>query len=359
MSANRSRDRDRGFDDSPVVAGELAPLRPWLDRRGQDVIEISVNEPGQVWVEHAGDNGYSVHRVPAISLEWARTLCHWLANYNGLGFHADLEVLSCRMPGGHRFHAVLGRQNVASSIAITIRLRRDIECDSRAFGWAPGRSFAAPATSATAAAVEPPGTLEWLLELVAAGVPVLISGGTSSGKTTFTNNIVLPAIPESRRVITIEDTHELYPPHRNRVQLLVNRVDSGHNRVTWGHMIDSVTRLNGDTVIVGELAVENAYPLLRLLNTGHSSFVTTVHANDPLEALEAFRRNIELAGRNAAGAISFLARTLGAVVQLVHDGHHRKIATIAPIADLPWRDLIDETGTAAALTRLAGREAAA
>ena len=124
----------------------------------------------------------------------------------------------------------------------------------------------------------------------------------------------------------------------------------------YSHLIDSVTRLNPDTVLVGELSVDNALPCLRLLNTGHTSFVSTVHANDCLEALEAFRLNIEIGGGSARGAVAFLARTIVGVLHLVHDGHDRRISAIERLADLPWQNLVDESGQAGALARIAAMQ---
>ena len=342
------------LDEIPLLGPQLAPLRRWL--RNRNVIEISINEPGRVWVQEAG-TGYRAHIERDLDEAWALDTCKFLANWNRIRFREDLPVLGCRMPGGHRFHAVLGRENVVSGIAISIRSRRDIEVRRESYGWEPGRDFSARAADAGRTEPAPPaaaavGSLEWIEWLVARGFPVLVSGGTSTGKTTFVNKILIPRIPENNRVITVEDTHELYPEHGNRVQLLVNRVE-GRNLVTYQHLIDSVTRLNPDTVIVGELSVDNAYPCLRMLNMGHASFLATVHANNPLEALEAFRRNIELSGQASIGAIAFLARTLEGVVQLVHDGDRRRIAAIERVGALDWRALVDETGTAAALTRLA------
>ena len=338
--------------DDPLLNEQFRPIWPWL--RGRTAVEISINEPGRVWVQDA-EKGYELfRRAPEVTTEWARRLCKYLANYNGLGFHDDLPVLACRIPGGHRFHAVLGRENVVSGIAISIRLKRDLKVTAEDYGWSPGRDFSTglsrPVESDRPAGGRPedsPGRLEWILDQVAGGAPVMVAGGTASGKTTFVNQILLPAIPAHHRVITIEDTQELYPGHHNRVQLLVNRVE-GRNKVTYRHMIDSVLRLNPDTVILGELSVDNALAALRLLNIGHRSFLTTVHANTPLDALDVFRRNIQLTGQPVRDTLSFLSRTLGGVIQLVHDGQARKIAAIARAADLPWHQLIDDSAVSAA-----------
>ena len=353
--------QEPGLDDIPLLGEQLAPLRRWLRRREQDIVEISVNEPGRLWIQHATD-GYEDHRAPEITIRWAEDLCRFLAHHNGLSFEADLPVLGCRMPEGHRFHCVLGRENVVSGIAMSLRVKRKLGREAADYGWEPEKNFSRHTGLSLGPAPRggghPAGTLEWFRSLVAEGHPVLVAGGTSTGKTTFVNNIILPEIPLDRRVITVEDSQELDPPHPNKVQLLVNRVE-GRNRVTYSHLIDSVTRLNPDSVLVGEISVDNAAPCLRLLNTGHSSFVSTVHANDCLESLEAFRLNIQLAGRPAGGTVAFLARTLAGVLHLVHDGQKRSISAIERLSDLPWQDLVDETGQAGALARLAAQQPAA
>ena len=144
----------------PLLARELEPIAPWLGRNR--VIEISINEPGRVWVEEA-EHGYRAHRAPAIDEDWAEGLCNFLANVNRITFTRDLQVLACRLPGGHRFHAVLGRENVVSGMAISIRNRRDIAVGREDYGWTPGRDFsggaALPGPAPPAAPPAPPGTL--------------------------------------------------------------------------------------------------------------------------------------------------------------------------------------------------------
>lgn len=331
----------------------LKPLDRFLQKR--DVIELSINEPGRVWLEIAG-RGYEVHRAPEITLQWCERAIKQLAFNSGMGFSTEKPIVACRTPGGHRLQALISPENVVSGVAISIRLARSISVDWPDFGV---EDLGVPIRGARYdegplwRSEHPTGSVNWLRDLIVQGAPVLIVGGTSTGKTTFLNNLVLPLIPRHFRVLTVQDVPEIRVPHENRVELTVPRVHQPNkSRLRYQDIIDNVNRLNPSTVILGELSVDNAYGAIRLLNMGESSFVATLHANTPLEALEAFRRNIELSGASATGAVALLSRAIGAIVQLgVEEGGGRVVKEIVPAAELPWRRVVDETGSSEDLRR--------
>ena len=115
---------------------------------------------------------------------------------------------------------------------------------------------------------------------------ILVSGGTSSGKTTLLNAFV-QKIPASERLIVIEKPSELQ---------LLNRVNAvrweaidglpGRAEVTVGHLLSAALRHRPDRIIVGEVRGSTAYDLLQALNTGHSGTFSTVHADNAVGALE-------------------------------------------------------------------------
>ena len=300
--------------------------------RKQGAIEISINGPGNIWLQTP--SGYERQSLKGFEPdpEWARRLCSYLANSNGLVFTDNSPALGCVMPGGHRFQAVLGSENVASGFAISIRVKRRTTLEAKDWGWTADRTF--PAMNRAGPRNAPlsgdSATLEHILEAIRQGKAVLVSGGTGTGKTTFLNKVLMPVIPENRRVVTLEDTREVDVLQPNSVSLLVSRSREGHGlRMTYADAIDAVTRLNPDVVIPGEVSVDNAYPVVRLLNTGHSCLISTIHANNPLEAFEAFRRNIELAGHHPHGVVEFLSRAIAGIVQLSFNHETRKPGIVA------------------------------
>lgn len=112
---------------------------------------------------------------------------------------------------------------------------------------------------------------------------ILISGGTSSGKTTIARAL-LSMCHEHERLVTIEDAIELRPTHRNCVALIASRRD-GSDRST-AKLLESSLRMRPDRLIVGELRGAEAYNFLEAINTGHPGSISTVHADSPKLALE-------------------------------------------------------------------------
>jgi type IV secretion system protein VirB11 len=125
---------------------------------------------------------------------------------------------------------------------------------------------------------------------------IIISGGTSTGKTTFTNAALL-AIPVHERLITVEDAREVQlPNHHNRVHLLASKGGQGRAKVTTQDLIEACLRLRPDRIIVGELRGAEAFSFLRAINTGHPGSISTLHADTPTMALEQLKLMVMQAG---------------------------------------------------------------
>ena len=127
--------------------------------------------------------------------------------------------------------------------------------------------------------------LGFLEMAIAHRVSMIVSGGTSSGKTTFLNAL-FKAIPASERLISLEDTRELRPPHDNYVPLVASKGDQGLARVSIQQLLEASLRMRPDRIFLGELRGEEAFTFLRAINTGHPGSMTTVHADSPAGAYE-------------------------------------------------------------------------
>src|ERR1044072_7513680 len=114
---------------------------------------------------------------------------------------------------------------------------------------------------------------------------ILVSGGTSTGKTTFLNAL-LREVPPEERLILIEDTPELKVHHENAVGLLAARSELGEAQVSANDLVAASLRMRPDRIILGELRGEEAYAFLRAINTGHPGSMTTVHADGAERAIE-------------------------------------------------------------------------
>jgi pilus assembly protein CpaF len=116
---------------------------------------------------------------------------------------------------------------------------------------------------------------------------ILISGGTSTGKTTLLNAIGA-TLPPDDRIVVIEDTAELHLPHQNLVRLEARRKQRDLPAVTIRDLLKASLRHRPDRIIVGEVRGGEAYDLLEALNTGHAGSLSTIHANSAAQALHRF-----------------------------------------------------------------------
>ncbi|MCB2081632.1 MAG: P-type DNA transfer ATPase VirB11, partial [Rickettsiales bacterium] len=114
---------------------------------------------------------------------------------------------------------------------------------------------------------------------------LVISGGTSSGKTTFANAI-FQSIPMGERLITVEDAREIHLVQPNRVHLLVSKGGQGRAKITTQDQIEACLRLAPSRIIIGELRGAEAFSFLRAVNTGHPGSIATLHADTPKLAFE-------------------------------------------------------------------------
>ena len=122
---------------------------------------------------------------------------------------------------------------------------------------------------------------------------VLVSGGTSSGKTTVARHL-LSHIGEDERIVTIEDALELFPQQQNVVAMLADRkVDSPRNPA---RLLEAALRLRPDRIILGEIRGTEALPYIEAINTGHGGSVSTIHAETAVTAIDRLAMMVLQAG---------------------------------------------------------------
>ena len=139
-------------------------------------------------------------------------------------------------------------------------------------------------------------TVDFLQRCIAAQLNVLISGGTGSGKTTLLNALSA-AIPDSERIVTIEDAAELAlkQAHVLRLEGRPKNIE-GQGEVTIRDLVRNALRMRPDRIIVGEVRGAEALDMLQAMNTGHDGSITTVHANAPRDALARVETMVLMAG---------------------------------------------------------------
>ena len=144
---------------------------------------------------------------------------------------------------------------------------------------------------------------------------ILISGGTSSGKTTIARAL-LAMSHKDERLVTIEDAVELRPEHRNVVALVASRRE-GSDRST-AKLLESSLRMRPDRLIVGELRGAEAYNFLEAINTGHPGSISTIHADSPKLALERIALMVMQTGvrLNRNDIIEYAKQTIDLIIQV-------------------------------------------
>ncbi|MBC7859926.1 MAG: CpaF family protein [Burkholderiaceae bacterium] len=178
------------------------------------------------------------------------------------------------------------------------------------------------------------GMLEGLCK---AKVNMVISGGTGAGKTTLLN-ILSGFIPPAERIVTIEDAAELQlqQPHVVRMETRPTNIE-GKGEITQRALVRNALRMRPDRIIIGEVRGAEAVDMLQAMNTGHDGSLTTIHANNPRDALSRLENMIGMANLNLPhkAARQQIASAITVVIQVLRliDGK-RKITSIQEITGL-------------------------
>ena len=182
-----------------------------------------------------------------------------------------------------------------------------------------------------------PGMGELLKATVRARLNILISGGTGSGKTTLLNALSA-FIPPEERIVTIEDAAELQllQPHVVRLETRPPNIE-GRGQVNQRDLVRNSLRMRPDRIIVGEVRGDEVLDMLQAMNTGHDGSVTTIHANNPRDALYRLETLMLLSGVNlpTAAMREQISAGLDVVIHVsrMSDGS-RRITSISEIVGM-------------------------
>ncbi|MFZ0480849.1 MAG: CpaF family protein [Terriglobales bacterium] len=181
------------------------------------------------------------------------------------------------------------------------------------------------------------GMLDLLSAMVKGRLNLLISGGTGAGKTTLLN-VLSGYIPNSERIVTIEDAAELQLKQEHVVRLETRPPNiEGKGAVRMRQLVINSLRMRPDRIVVGEVRGEEAFDMLQAMNTGHEGSLTTVHANSPRDALNRVENMVSMANLNIPERAirQQVANAIHAVVQIARlsDGT-RKVITVSEIVGM-------------------------
>jgi pilus assembly protein CpaF len=252
------------------------PLEPLL--RDPEVTEIMVNRADSIFIERGG----KIHRTNLrfSGEEHLRRTIDRIVSRVGRRVDEASPMVDARLPDGSRVNAVLPPITL-DGCSLTIR-----KFASEPFQ---ARDLVAMGTLT-------PSSAEVLSACVRGRLSILISGGTGSGKTTSLN-VLSSFIPDSERIITVEDAAELQlsQPHVLRMESRPANVE-GFGEVTIRDLVRNCLRMRPDRIIVGEVRDAAALDMLQAMNTGHDGSISTVHANSPRDALSRIETMVLMAG---------------------------------------------------------------
>jgi pilus assembly protein CpaF len=295
----------------------LGPLEPLL--KDHTISDILVNRFDRVYIERAGkleitglsfkDNTHLMQIIERIVSRVGRRV------------DESSPMVDARLADGSRVNAII------PPLAI------DGPCLSiRRFGREP---LTARQMIENQTLTEP--MLELLSAMVKGRLNILVSGGTGAGKTTLLN-VLSGYIPNSDRIVTIEDAAELQLKQEHVVRLETRPPNiEGKGAVRQRQLVINSLRMRPDRIVVGEVRGEEAFDMLQAMNTGHEGSLTTVHANSPRDALARVENMVSMANLNIPerAVRHQLASALHAVVQIARmaDGT-RKVITISEVVGM-------------------------
>jgi pilus assembly protein CpaF len=295
----------------------LGPLEVLLG--DPTISDIMVNGKDQVYIERAG----ILHKVN-VKFRDDRHLLQIIDRIVGaVGRRVDESspMVDARLPDGSRVNAIippLALDGPALSI--------------RRFGTTPLTAERLLGLKTISSAM-----LEILAAAVRSRISILISGGTGAGKTTFLN-MLSKYIPETERLVTIEDAAELQMQQENVVRLETRPPNvEGAGAVRQRQLLINSLRMRPDRIIIGEVRGEEAFDMLQAMNTGHEGSMTTIHANTSRDALARLESMVAMANFNLPekAVRQQIAAAIGLVVQVARmsDGS-RRVVNLAEITGM-------------------------
>jgi pilus assembly protein CpaF len=283
IRAHLSRETGIARDDRDRITADLAddilghgPLERLL--ADDSVTEIMVNGPFDIWVERQGRLYQTTVRFKDES--HLRRIINKMVAQVGRRVDESSPMVDARLPDGSRVNAVLPPLSLTGPL-VTIRKfsKRRLEMSD----------LIQLGTLTTEA-------VEFLERCIEAELNMLISGGTGTGKTTFLNALST-AIPDSDRIITIEDAAELRLNQRHVLRLEARPKNiEGEGEIDIRELVRNSLRMRPERIIVGEVRGAEALDMLQAMNTGHDGSLTTVHSNTPRDALARIETMVLMAG---------------------------------------------------------------
>lgn len=322
---------------APTSQGLLAPLDPWL--KDPQVSEILMNRPGEVYIEKKGH--LERFDVPSLNERAVGTLCRLIANENQQELSEKKPLLSASLQDGSRVQIVLPPVAKTHTLSIRRKVAKNFTLNHyETLGFydnAVGFNLEADCFEQLSQIDKKLVCLyqkkQWgqFVRMAIEGKKnMVISGGTSSGKTTFLN-ACLHHIPNKDRLILLEDAREIDIIHPNQVSLLSSKGNQGIASVSMQDLVQCCLRLRPDRIIIGEIRGKEILDFLGACSTGHEGSITSIHANNPRVALmrmtQLYKQN-NVPSMTDADILREINEVVDIIVQLVKTPQGRQVQDI-------------------------------
>ena len=315
----------------------FAPIQEFL--MDDDVAEIMINGPRQIYIERKG----KLTPVPAkfANEQSLQAAVMNVARSVGRFFDQDNPRLDARLPDGSRVHAVMPPLSRAGTTVAIRKFRREKLTVQQLVDFG-------------SITKEGARLLDIIVKL---GRNLIVSGATSSGKTSVLN-VLSALIPDNDRILVLEDASELQLQQAHKVCFETRKADEyGKGEVTIRDLLNSALRLRPDRIVVGEIRGGEALDMLQAMNTGHEGSMSTIHANSARDSLSRMETCALFSGIEIP--LSALREQVASAIHIViqtarlHDGT-RKITGITEVLGLKDREyqlqdiyLFDQEGQSA------------
>jgi pilus assembly protein CpaF len=307
-------DRERLLGEITDDVVGYGPLERLL--ADESISEVMVNGPHEIWVERQGRLYETTLRFNDDS--HLRRIINKMVAQVGRRIDESSPMVDARLPDGSRVNAVIAPLSLSGPL-LTIR-----KFAQKRFGLDELVHIGTLSRE----------TVEFLRLGIEAELNILISGGTGAGKTTLLNALSA-SVPNSDRIVTIEDAAELQlkQEHVLRLESRPKNIE-GEGEITIRDLVRNSLRMRPDRIIVGEVRGAEALDMLQAMNTGHEGSLSTVHANTPRDALARIETMVMMAGFDlpVRAIRQQVASALDMIIQLerLEDGS-RRVVTITEV----------------------------
>ncbi len=280
------------LDLNHLNSGAMDLLSPILFLlKDLEISEIILNKPQEIWIEKSGCLNQMPFYIPEFTEIYLHRLFQLIANENQQKLSKNQPLLSGNLSDGSRIQLAIPPTSKHHVFSIRRKTVKNLSLkDYETMGLYQQARHALEQRCRGESCIRPDNLLidlyqagnfpEFINQAILNKKNIVISGGTSSGKTTFLNSC-LKNIPLDQRLLILEDTREIETPHPNQVQLLALKSSQENTAISMQDLVQCCLRLRPDRIIMGEIRGREIMDFVSACSTGHEGSLTTIHANNP------------------------------------------------------------------------------